>query len=85
MKGNLMKWRIILRKLKRKDRIGGGANDEKDRNVCVLKDRTQSVCGGNLFKIYGELKEMIGKIKPNLTEAGDRVSRGRHRVGSRLG
>ena len=61
-----MKWRIILRKLKRKDRIGGGANDEKDRNVCVLK-------------------EMIGKIKPNLTEAGDRVSRGRHRVGSRLG
>lgn len=30
---------------------------------------------------YGELKEMIGKIQANLTEAGDRVSRGRHSMG----
>lgn len=37
----------------------------------------EEICSG----FYGELKEMIGKIEANLTEAGDRVSRGRHRVG----
>lgn len=80
-----MKWRIILRKLKRKDRLGGGAKDEGDRSgLCFERQDPECLWRKSVPRFYGELKEVIGKIQANLTEDGVRVFWERHRVNSQL-
>ena len=56
--------------------------EEKSQEVdWILKDRIQSFCGRNTFKLLWAIKGDNWKTQANLAGAGDQVSSGRDRVG----
>lgn len=56
--------------------------EEKSQEVdWILKDRIQSFCGRNTFKLLWAIKGDDWITQANLTGAGDGVSSGRDRVG----